>query len=146
MRSRRAMEGRFDILLEGVNLKSHNIALWTVFLPFVRLQICALTVTMLGRHQFSGLIFVYTTLFYLAFLISTKTQEGGRYNLFAIFEQVVILFLSYLLLLLTDYVQNEIHYASISDQFVYGTLILIAVTLIVALFVFGYTIYRNCKV
>jgi len=62
MRSRRAMEGRFDILLEGVNLKSHNIALWTVFLPFVRLQICALTVTVLGRHQFSGLIFVYTTL------------------------------------------------------------------------------------
>ena len=146
MRSRRAMEGRFDILLKGVNLKSHNIALWTVFLPFVRLQICALTVTVLGRHQFSGLIFVYTTLIYLAFLISTKTQEGGRYNYFTIFEQVVILFLSYLLLLLTDYVQDEIHYESISDQFVYGTLILIAVTLIVALFVFGYTIYRNCKV
>ena len=102
--------------------------------------------TVLGRHQFSGLIFVYTTLIYLAFLISTKTQEGGRYNLFAIFEQVIILFLSYLLLLLTDYVQDEIHYESISDQFVYGTLILIAVTLIVAIFVFGNTIYRNCKI
>ncbi len=59
---------------------------------------------------------------------------------------MVILFLSYLLLLLTDFVLDEIHYESISDQFVYGTLILIAVTLIVALFVFGYTIYRNCKI
>ncbi len=101
--------------------------------------------TVLGRHQFSGLIFVYTTLLYLAFLISTKTREGKRYDYFAIFEQVVILFLSYLLLLLTDYVQDEIHYESISEQFVYGTLILIAVTLIIALFISGLTIYRNCK-
>jgi hypothetical protein len=88
---------------------------------------------------------MYSTLLYLAFLISTKTQEGNRYNYFAIFEQVVILFLSYLLLLLTDYVQDEIHYESISYQFVYGTLILIAVSLIIALFVPGLAIYRNCK-
>jgi len=43
------MEGRFDILLKEVDLKSHNIALCTVFLPFVRLIICAVTVTVLGH-------------------------------------------------------------------------------------------------
>ncbi len=58
---------------------------------------------------------------------------------------MVILFLSYLLLLLTDYVQDEIHYESISYQFVYGTLILVAISLIIALYVPSLTIYRNCK-
>jgi hypothetical protein len=38
-------KSRCGILLEGVNQKSKKLALLTVFLPFLRELICALTVT-----------------------------------------------------------------------------------------------------
>lgn len=53
-------------------------------------------------HQFSGLIFMYTTLLYLAFVLGENTSQQGNYMLR--FDQIVILYLSYLLILLTDYV------------------------------------------
>jgi hypothetical protein len=80
MRSRSAMKDRFDILLKGVNLKSLKIALCTVFLPFLRFIMCAVTVTVLGHQQTSVLIFVCTTLLYVTFLISNRTTEDGNYN------------------------------------------------------------------
>jgi hypothetical protein len=114
MRSRGAIKGRFDTLLQGVDLKSHNVALLTVFLPFLRCIICAVTVTTLGHQQTLVLIFVFTTLMYLTFLICNRTKEDGNYDYITIFEQVIILLLSYLMIMLSDFVLNELAYNTIS--------------------------------
>lgn len=70
---------------------------------------------------------MYSTLFYLAFLLAYQTLESG--NVQARLDQVIILFLSYLLILLTDYVFDSHHYESISNYFLLGTLALVIVML-----------------
>ena len=66
------MEGRFDALLHPVNEKTVTLTMLTVFLPILRELVAAVTVIKLNENQFSVLIFMYSTVFYLAFML------GGR--------------------------------------------------------------------
>ena len=119
-------------MLKNVNQKSDTIALYTIFLPFVREILCAITVTTLDRYQPSGLVFMYATLLYLAFLLGFRTQETG--NGLARLEQVIILYLTYLMVLLTDYVQETAFFELISRLFIYGATSLIVLSLSIALY------------
>ena len=111
MRARFNFE-RFNTLLENVNQKSETIALYTIFLPILRELLCAVTVTTLDKHQPSSLVFMYSTFLYLAFLLSSRTYETG--NSLARLEQAIILYLTYLMVLLTDYVQDSVYFELIS--------------------------------
>jgi hypothetical protein len=59
---------------------------------------------------------------------------GGRRlktgNISTRIDLVILLFLSYQLLLLTDYVIDPRHYQDISNLFLYGTMVLISKTLL----------------
>lgn len=68
---------------------------------------------------------MYITLLYLAFLLSSRKYESGD-GLHRL-DLVIELYLTYLLLLLTDFVQDKIHYQSISNQFIYGSLAMISI-------------------
>jgi hypothetical protein len=56
---------------------------------------------------------MYSTLLYLAFLIGGRRFEEKNYM--ARIDQVILLYLTYLLVLLTDYVIDGIHYQSVSN-------------------------------
>lgn len=102
---------------------SDTIALYTIFLPFVLEILCARTVTTLDRYQPSGLVFKYATLLYLAFLLDFRQQETeiGLARL----KQSIKLILTYLMVLLTDYVQETALFELISRLFIYGATSLI---------------------
>jgi hypothetical protein len=75
---------------------------------------------------------MYATLLYLAFLLGFRTQESG--NGLARLEQVIILYLTYLMVLLTDYVQETAFFELISRLFIYGATSLIVLSLSIALY------------
>jgi hypothetical protein len=66
------MKGRFDALLHPVNEKTVILSMLTVLLPILRELVAAVTVIKSNGNQFSVLIFMYSTVLYLAFML------GGR--------------------------------------------------------------------
>ena len=75
---------------------------------------------------------MYSTLVYLAFILSYRTLDKGNY--LARLEQCIILFLTYVMVLLTDYVEDSVHFESISRCFLYGSYTLIGVSVSPPLF------------
>jgi hypothetical protein len=80
----------------------------TLFVPYLREFVAAVTVTQLHQHQFSVMIFMYSTVVYLSLFLSEPrlNQGNNRVRL----DLTILLYLNYLLMLLTDYVQDSVHY------------------------------------
>jgi hypothetical protein len=54
-----------------------------------------------------------------------KFKEGNNRKRI---DLVILLYLSYLTMLLSDFVIDSVHYQSVSNQFMYGTLFLVSIT------------------
>jgi len=76
--------------------------LTTMLLPFIRSFLIAITVTLMNTHQLSVLSIMYTIVCYLAMMLSQRRYESG--NFWPILDVVIELYLTYLMMLLTDFV------------------------------------------
>lgn len=107
-KNRETIEGRADTLLEPVNERDHSMALMTVFLSILREFICAVTVTMFNTHQSAALIFMYTVLLYLGYLLGHPRLKAGNYAIRV--DMFIVLTLSYIMIMLSDFVRDSWHY------------------------------------
>jgi hypothetical protein len=142
-RDRKAIEGRYDTLLEGVNENNYKMAIRTVIYPMLRDLACATIITTLHNHSFSALFLMYTLIMYLGFLLGGRRYEEG--NLVVILDHFIVLYLTYLLLLLSDFVQDARHFQSVSNQFLYATLFLIGFNLAILVIEILNKIRKLCK-
>jgi hypothetical protein len=84
------------------------MALMTVFFSLLREFVCAITVTMFNQHQFAALIFMYSILQYLGYLLGYRRFKSG--NIGMRIDMFLVLTLSYLMIMLSDFVQDSHHY------------------------------------
>lgn len=119
---------RYGVLLEnvyGTENGHYDRALTTVIAPFIRNLVLASAVTTMYKSQNTTLTVMYTSLIYLAFLLENRKYKEGMF--LARIDALIMLFLSYLILLLTDYVEDKIHYQEISNLFIYGTFAMVGI-------------------
>lgn len=109
--------------------KKYWMAITTVMLPMIREFICAVAICLFESRQTTSFFFMYTTLIQLGYMLGARRLQSRLANWLERFNLTVVLYLSYLLLLLSDYVIDEIHYQSICNQFMYATLAMIFVNL-----------------
>lgn len=88
--------------------KRFDIVVTTVLLPFIRSFVLAVSVTLMDGQSITVLIIMYTILVYLAMMLSHRRFQTG--NSQARIDAVIELYLTYLMVLLTDYVQDKIHF------------------------------------
>lgn len=102
-------------------------------------------------HQYPGLsvfIFMYFALISLGMYISDMPLATKRDNYLAIFNLTIMLYLTYLCLMLTKFVAREF-YVAIANQFLYGTMFMIACNVglvFVEHVIIGYKKYRVWKI
>jgi uncharacterized membrane protein YdjX (TVP38/TMEM64 family) len=84
--------------------KDFDMMVTTMLLPFFRSFLIALSVTFMNTQQFAAILIMYTIVGYLAMMLSQRRYESG--NFWPITDVVIELYLTYLMLLLTDYVQD----------------------------------------
>jgi hypothetical protein len=125
-RDRDAIEGRIDTLLVNVNERGFTTTMMTVFYPIMRELVAGVTVTTMYMRQFSVLAFMYSIVMALGYMLGTKRLKRDNYK--SRLDLTILLYLTYLTVCLTDYVEDSIHYQSVSNQFMYGTIVLFAVT------------------
>jgi hypothetical protein len=109
----------------GIHQQKYDVAITTVVAPMYRSFAVAVSICFMSINQSTALVIMYITLLYLAFLLSSRKYESGD-GLHRL-DLVIELYLTYLLMLLTDFVQDSVHYQSISNQFIYGTLAMISI-------------------
>jgi hypothetical protein len=97
----------------------------------------------MNTRSFTALIIMYATLLYLGFTLGYRRYEAGTYGVR--FDLTIELFLSYLLLLLSDYVIDRKHYQTVSNLFIYGTLVMVGTTGLVLIYQVLKIIYRKIK-
>jgi hypothetical protein len=88
--------------------KDFDIMVTTMLLPFLRSFLIALTVTCFNTQQFAAILIMYTIVGYLAMMLSHRRYESG--NFWPILDVVIELYLTYLMILLTDFVQDTDYY------------------------------------
>jgi hypothetical protein len=101
-KNRETIEGTADTLLGPVDEKDYSMALTTVAFSLLREFVCAITVTFFNTHQFAALIFMYSTLLYLGYLLGYSRFKTG--NIGMRIDMFIVLILSYLMIMLSDYV------------------------------------------
>jgi hypothetical protein len=110
----------------------------------VRNFILAVSVTTMNTRSFTALIIMYVTLLYLGYTLGYRRYEGGTNGVR--FDLTVELFLTYLLLLLSDFVIDRHHYQTVSNLFIYGTLVMVGATTFILIYHFAKKcIYRRIK-
>ncbi len=77
----------------------------TVIIPIMRELICAIGATWFNSSQAAVFFFMITTELQLGFMVSGRRFESN--NLLKCFDMLVQLYLSYLLLILTNFLVDE---------------------------------------
>ena len=99
-----------------------------VVVPLLRELSCVIAITMLAKTNFSIFIFMYSVLLHGSWFVSVMPQRENNY--LEAFNFLMQLYLTYLLLLMTPFVDRE-HYVSINNQFIIATIVMIVVNLVV---------------